>query len=307
MSLAELAEKCYLTWIPWQKFKPIVVPSVPTPDEIEYIGRFPNEKWATVIRDKKFIPYAFSCGNHRLIWMTQTNIINAEYLEDFFRVMAWITELYGHESHVRLFYWDSPVVRQFPVKGPIESIHVNGGATYVCNMMFINVFRREEAIKVMIHELIHGLCADVDTEAIDTTMQNALGTTTELRLPEAYTEFMAEWYYIVSRWGYSQKAFQKAWNTQIRYATDLVCKLLSYYRRKNILDTRYPWNESTAVFSYYVMKTILLHHAETVLHEAGAVHKWPEWLHTYNMSLVCKRKTRKREKRPSMKMLSEWI
>ena len=307
MSVAKLAEKCYLTWIPWRNFKPLVVPSVLTPDEIEYINEFPKAKWATVIRDKKFVPYAFSCRNHRIIWMTQTSVDIAN-LEHFFRTMAWMTDLYGHTGHVRLFYWDSPDIRHFPLKGPIESIHVNGGAAHVCNMMFINVFRREEAEKVLIHELVHGLCADVDTESIDAAIQSTLGTTTDLRLPEAYTEFMAEWYYIVSRWGYSQEAFLQAWNTQIRYANNLVCKILNYYRRKHILDTKHPWNESTAVFSYYVMKTVLLHHANEVLHEYGAVHKWPEWLSEYNTAVhaTCKQ-TRKRGRRHSMKMLSKWI
>lgn len=307
MSLAELAEKSYLTWIPWQNYKPIVIPSVPTPDEIEYTTEFPKAQWATIIRDKNFVPYAFSCGNHRIIWMTQTKV-DIPNLEQFFRILAWMTNIYGHTGYVRLFYWDYPAIRQFPLKGPIEPIHVNGGATYVCNMMFINVFRREEAEKVLIHELVHGLCADVDTISVDNMIRNALGATTDLHLPEAYTEFMAEWYYIVARWGHSQKAFLYAWNTQIRYATSLVCKLLNFYNRKHILDTKHPWNESTSVFSYYVMKTVLLHHAETVLLETGAIHKWPEWLHEYNKTIhvTCKQ-TRKRVKRYSMKMLSKWI
>lgn len=296
------------------KTKPTpIIPSVPTPDELNHIAELPKLRWAEILESRATgsnntitheSTVAFSSGSNRILW---TGSADLRLLTEFFKIMQWMGEIYGCDDPMRLFYWNVDLPRKIPEKGQlIGPYHVNGGASYVCTTAFINVFRREEAEKVLIHELIHALCADVNTESIDLLIENAVGAS-DLKLPEAYTEFLAEYYYIASRC----ENFEKAWQQQISYADQLVRTILAHYGRHSPLDKRKPWIEKTAVFSYYIMKAVLLRH----LNEANRVEKWPEWLAEYNTINSCVRanktrrrlrrrqRQRQRQRRQSLKMI----
>lgn len=284
---------------------PHIVPSVPTPDELNYIAEFPKARWATILTDANGFcgpsgtcrsggeTVAFTSGPNRILWTGESDVA---LLQQFFKIMQWMSEIYEWKDPIRLFYWNIHLPRQIPEKKhtPIGPYHVNGGASYVCTTAFVNVFRHEEAEKVLMHELIHAMCADVDTQSVDFIIENAVGSS-NLRLPEAYTEVMAEYYYIASHCA----NFKKAWQEQIIHADVLVKKILTHYGRHSPLDKRMPWIENTAVFSYYVMKAVLLRH----LNEADTVDKWPTWLAKYDVMIKQKAKTRRKGQQRQNKSL----
>jgi hypothetical protein len=62
----------------------------------------------------------------------------------------------------RIVLFGHPRERRVPSQLPnvIEKEHLNGGATMPCSPMDIVVYRKEEATRVLIHELFHASCSD---------------------------------------------------------------------------------------------------------------------------------------------------
>jgi hypothetical protein len=68
--------------------------------------------------------------------------------------------LLSPNKKVRIVFFGNPMNRQFPKSGSVESEHINGGSTYRCNSETVLVYRREEATRVLLHELFHANCSD---------------------------------------------------------------------------------------------------------------------------------------------------
>jgi hypothetical protein len=68
--------------------------------------------------------------------------------------------LLSPKNPVRIVFFGHPRKREFPVKETVESEHINGGSTYRCNSQTILVYRKEEATRVLLHELFHANCSD---------------------------------------------------------------------------------------------------------------------------------------------------
>jgi len=66
------------------------------------------------------------------------------------------------EKPARIVFFGHPKERRVPSQKPyvIEKEHLNGGATMPCSPMDIVVYRKEEATRVLIHELFHASCSD---------------------------------------------------------------------------------------------------------------------------------------------------
>lgn len=69
--------------------------------------------------------------------------------------------LLSPRAQVRVLIFANPQLRLLP-KAPakIGPEHVNGGATMPCDPQSIVVYRKEEATRVLIHELFHSSCSD---------------------------------------------------------------------------------------------------------------------------------------------------
>ena len=61
---------------------------------------------------------------------------------------------------VRVLVFAHPKKRLAPEHGPLDREHVNGGSTVRCDASTIVVYRKEEATRVLIHELFHANCSD---------------------------------------------------------------------------------------------------------------------------------------------------
>jgi hypothetical protein len=305
-------------WRPWSTWQPAIVSDMPTAEEIAHIATQPDERWGAVLKDVIMgVPMAFDVQpNIRIVWIPINNVEpDVALVTQFARYAATASASASSkmaQQLVRIYYWDVDTPRQTPTQthATIHPIHVNGGASYQCATHCINIYRREEAAKVLLHELVHAFCEDVDITSIAVQIGAMLGTgQQDLRLYEAYTEFLAEWRYISMTT--TSATFEETWNRQLQYADKLVRKLLRHYGRRSIFDKTRKWKEATAVFSYYVMKTVLLHHADDVLKNGGDVSNWPGWLRKYGLDMQMHRKTRKRvysthagqHKRFSLKMM----
>lgn len=83
--------------------------------------------------------------------------------------------LLSPSKQARVLVFAHPKMRTTPAKGErLAEQHINGGATFRCDPGTVVVYRKEEATRVMIHELFHGNCSDPyhkHTEAIEASTE----------------------------------------------------------------------------------------------------------------------------------------
>jgi hypothetical protein len=115
---------------------------------------------------KKESYLAFQKGNARLIKCV------SEYGEILILSMdnspfepQWNTwwravRLLSPKKKVRILMYGHPKKREFPSEGPIGPEHINGGSAYRCDPGSILIYRKEEATRVLLHELLHASCSD---------------------------------------------------------------------------------------------------------------------------------------------------
>ena len=75
---------------------------------------------------------------------------------------ARIFQMFGPHGW-RVGFFPDPTPRILPAPGqPIGPEHVNGGYAMPCQANSVIVYRKEEATRVLIHELFHAACCDRD-------------------------------------------------------------------------------------------------------------------------------------------------
>jgi hypothetical protein len=144
----------------YEKQKPKIIITEAGQEDHIYISKVMNEpnsfdssgfmKEATNYRLRKLIS-----GNHTIL--SYTNEYNN--MEEWFRIMRCLAK----NRPTRVLFFGSEVKRQLPEKHePVAPININGGYTMRCDTTAIVIYRKEDAERVLIHELLHGLCSDPD-------------------------------------------------------------------------------------------------------------------------------------------------
>jgi hypothetical protein len=134
--------------------------------------------------------------------------------------------VHGNQTKVRIIVFGHPRLREAPAKHKsIGAEHVNGGSAMRCDPRTIVIYRKEEATRVLIHELLHASCTDPyhkDTPNI-----------------EADTEAWAE----LILCGMAAKGVPTLWNRyltrQLIWATRQAATLRDIYRVKG--SDAYAW------------------------------------------------------------------
>jgi hypothetical protein len=169
----------------------------------------------------------------------------------------------------------------------IGCIHVNSGLTTSCpEHGEIHVYRREEWLKVLVHETMHAFGLDFSMENNTTISNNSIKSTfpinkDDLRLYETYCETWAEIINIIlytffsSVPGVSDKAMQDS--ISIRLLQEISWSLFQCSKIMRFYDLRYDYlfsrsacktkarnanykERDTHLFSYYVAKALVMFH-----------------------------------------------
>ena len=162
----------------------------------------------------------------------------------------------------------------------ISEKNVNSGVTYSClSKNEICVYRKEELLKVVFHELLHSLGLDSEEfqkNKFNEDMNNLFHVSTTGNYFEAYTEFMAVNFYLYflsfSLTNKLEECYELS-NTllqnEIYFSMYQMNKVLSYngLSYSDLLQNKNTdlYREKTNVFAYYVLKTILLYHNSQTL------------------------------------------
>jgi hypothetical protein len=186
-------------------------------------------------------------------------------LEEGLRLMTWLTS-----KPLTWYWWDQPWIRNLPAAVDPGPEHVNGGWA-IPGVPEVHVYRREEALKVMIHEAIHACLLDVKRELVEPVLaqfEAYLGRKLWPHLGECYTELLAEFL-----WSIHSKSLEEArsrWTSQLKCSTKQAGQVWA-----RIHDSKE--DERTNVFAYYILKWVLMGHPEVFLDRNACVSRWFIW------------------------------
>jgi hypothetical protein len=184
------------------------------------------------------------------------------------RLMTWMSR-----RPVTWYWWDQPWKRVMPANEDPRKEHLNGGWA-VPGVLEVHVYRREEAHKVMLHEMVHALGLDVKpvlVEPVRLRFEQLFGRQLWPHLGEAYTELFAEWLWCIARAASLGEATQ-LWSYQVECSTSQAAIVWARIRDATI-------DEDTNVFAYYVLKWVLMrsHLTESLIGPNHSVRHWFTW------------------------------
>ena len=183
-------------------------------------------------------------------------------------MMKNLVELYGIKStHLELTFFASDQKKLVPLYNePLTPTNTNSGYSYPTKS--IGIWRKEEFIKVLIHELIHFYNIDFFSstsgysdlsKTIDSHIKLDIDIDSIDSCNESYTEALAlviHSYVISKLLNYD---FVKILNTEICFTAFQVSKILNHHGYTNIRDIfRIKLKQFTSVRSYFIVKFIIL-------------------------------------------------
>lgn len=262
------------------------------------------------------ICYTFSLyhRNIRIIFIVENDniMLEIEKYNKYLHIIAtwlYILNMYAHKecsSNLNIYFYFTSLKKNLPNSNIyiLDETNVNTAFTTTCSKdSEIIIFRKEEWLKVFIHETFHNFGLDFSTLNNDITyecIKNIYKVKSSINAYEAYTEFWAE---IINA---SLSSYYNTTNHNINeflsdcelyinferiYSVFQLVKTLDFMglqyndlysnsKQSEILrDNLYK--ENTNVLAYYIIKTVLMNNYQGFL----------SWCKTNNLSLIDFKKT----------------
>jgi len=174
----------------------------------------------------------------------------------------------------------------------IGSINVNGGQT---DLRSIEVFRKEEVLKVLMHELCHFYeldCGNINNNQ-EIVMKNFNIKTNKIYLSvqEAFTEYLAMMHHIALVSYYTKQPIRLIYHYEKIFSLFQICKILNHHNFKQFQDFyKKEVIQETNVFSYYIIKFFILYRMDNKcsLKNLNEILNDSEIINIINENMMCK-------------------
>jgi len=235
-----------------------------------------------IIQKLKYI-YKINFENNEIIYITskktESSIISDVLI--MFKIIKTLKILFKRDPiFQKVIYFDSNEKKEFPKTegqslGPHEC---NSGLSYLNNDQTNNglivIYRHEEHYKVLIHELIHANYIDhhiIKHDEFKNKMNHYICSKYTILLSEASTETYAtilNIFFVNIHQNRGKRKLEAMFQNELNYNTFIYSKILDYYKidditvifRKNRdIECTHFFPQETNVFSYYILKNILMH------------------------------------------------
>jgi hypothetical protein len=223
--------------------------------------------------------------------------LNTFSIEEYMSIIiSWLHIVLNHATRdcskdIILYIYLSEKNKVLPSRETdiIDVINVNTAYTYCCGgpktKNEIIIYRKEEWLKTLMHETMHAFGLDfcnLDGENIANIIKNVFPIKSDINLNESYCEFWAETFNILIIAFFSLKENQNI-QTYITHVKQLIMyeKTFSIVQAIKILDhmnltykdlyknddvciykRNFFYHENTNVFSYYIIKCIIMYNLE---------------------------------------------
>jgi hypothetical protein len=192
-----------------------------------------TERDIALVTEKATEPSSFDGDNFRLLsgglkkyllgggsTLYVKGVAPMETIRDMSAVLATAEHPYS------VFWFAHSGRRLFPAAGrPVEAKHINGGYCMACQPDTIVIYRAEDALRVLIHEMQHASCLDNYKHS--------------LPVIEAECEAWAEIFYSMFMARKHRLSVEDAWQIQLAWALGQNRRLQSKHRV--LMPTDYAW------------------------------------------------------------------
>jgi hypothetical protein len=223
------------------------------------------------------LKYCHKCifGNNTLIYFTEKKVINNNIIINIFKIIKLLKTLFKRENYEQtIIYFEIDEKKKFPKikESALGPDNVNSGLTFLDTHKNGNIilYRKQEVLKVLIHELIHSNL--IDSNIIFSKnlkdFSNKFCVNYNILLNEAFTESFAtiiNLFYIHIICNFNIKELDNMFYNELYYSDYICSKIINFYNILKISDVlkkgdycKSNFPQKTNVFAYYILKNILL-------------------------------------------------
>lgn len=228
------------------------------------------------LRDYKNI-YYIDIDNNKIWFITNKERLDQKLTNKIINRILSFKKYSQNTYENNIYLWLTDYKKRLPLKkGEILSVeNVNSGCSIIYHPMItkngdIEIWRKEEIYKVLMHELLHSLRYDYysQNDELDQLVKQKFNVDNHIKINESYTETLATilnciYFSLENNQDYNY--FLGLLANEQNYSKNQTIKILQHYGYHNIHDL-YRKNsyknkifpQKTAVFSYYILKTMLL-------------------------------------------------
>lgn len=161
---------------------------------------------------------------------------------------------------VNLILFLSSAKKLFPKHNTmLTENNINSADTHTFDPPLIRIYRSEEMIKVLMHELIHATNCD---KLIDSTIRHKFNVNCPLKVVETITETFAEFFNCVLYSHINKIDLATVLEKEINFGFKQTAHILTHFNFISVDDflesNNKTINQTTSVFEYHILKTILL-------------------------------------------------
>jgi hypothetical protein len=239
-------------------------------------NKFTSKEIIDDIKKNLIHGYRIVYENNEIIYFTNKKTIS-KYVYHICKIIKSLKILFNRENiPQKLTFFESSKKKTFPknknkILGPTEC---NSGVTFTTFSQHkngeITLYRKEEILKVLIHELIHANLIDsnIFLSKNSEKINDYFCVKYNILLNETYTETMAtimNILYIGIIHKMKKLEINKLFQNEVKYSIYICSKIMKYYnfkdfnvfkKRENECNSFFP--QATNVVAYYLFKPILL-------------------------------------------------
>lgn len=205
-------------------------------------------------------------------------------IKNICKIIFITRRLFADENELTIHYFDCEIEKRFPEKKGIvlSEENCNSGSSYVGSYLMF-VYRREEYIRVLIHELIHSFMGDYslinDNFNLALSKVFCLNNDDNININETYTESLATIINLIFHYleldrekkdkkKRDFKKLEKMLQIEFEHSVLACVTILDHYDYKSIKQLRRDDNncktllQKTSVFNYYILKPFMLYNLD---------------------------------------------
>lgn len=221
----------------------------------------------------KYIKYSFKINynNTNIIINTKNNKIEKSLINNVLNVIDNTRNLINNNKHLNIILYLTDLKKRFPKKKDtvLGPKNVNSGVTIhytseINNNGTIILYRKEEIIKVLIHEIIHSFKCDYELfkEKYNKIFFKEFNFENDkyININESYVEINALIIFLIMKIKKNNEKLSKFnvyLNEEKKYSLMKMNQILNYYNINN-LKGNISFKQNSNIFSYYITKTGLL-------------------------------------------------
>ena len=165
----------------------------------------------------------------------------------------------SNKNHFILYLIPSRFKKKYKNGDSLCGDNINSGATWI-NSGEIIIWRKEEMLKVLTHELIHSFKYDNGLYNHSFLSKKFGFIKNRYLLNETYTEILAEFINLALELDcVDYSVFNKMWLNEVDFSicqTIRVMNILGFNNFKDMISTE--WKQKTNVFNYYVLRSAIM-------------------------------------------------